>query len=103
MTVDGIDVRGERAVATIDGDLTATNAGQWRTALGDAARNGVRHLVIDLSAAAIVDSAGIGLLLAAHNSLRKNGGQIEITNASADIVGLFQAMRLDKHFSVNGR
>jgi anti-anti-sigma factor len=103
MTADGIEVQGERAVATIDGDLTASNAAHWRSVLGDAARNGVRHLVIDLAGAAIVDSAGIGLILAAHNSLRRSGGQIEISNASSDVVGLFRAMRLDKHFTVSGR
>jgi anti-anti-sigma factor len=103
MTADGIDVQGDRAVATIDGDLTAATAPRWRDSLVQLTKQDIRHLVIDLSTASIVDSSGIGLLLAAHNSIQRRGGQMEVIGASEDLVVLFRTMRLDKHFPVAGR
>jgi anti-anti-sigma factor len=51
----------------------------------------------------VVDSSGIGLLIATHNSLKTKGGSLRVANASPDILNLFKAMRLDRHFTVEGR
>jgi anti-anti-sigma regulatory factor len=50
----------------------------------------------------MVDSSGIGLLISAFNSLRKVGGHLAVIHASADILALFQSMRMHQHFSVSG-
>jgi anti-anti-sigma factor len=103
MTEPGVSRDGERAIVRLDGDLTAATVTRWRPALAVLANDGIRQLIVNLAATTIVDSSGIGLLLAAHNSLARNGGRIEVTNASPDVVGLFRTMRLDKHFSVSQR
>jgi len=63
---------------------------------------GVEELVIDLTDVHMVDSSGIGLLISAHNSLRKAGGRLAVIHASAEILELFQTMRMHQHFSVSG-
>jgi anti-sigma B factor antagonist len=63
---------------------------------------GVRDLVVDLTDIHIVDSSGIGLLISAYNSLRKVGGKLAVIHASADVLELFQTMRMHQHFSVSG-
>jgi anti-anti-sigma factor len=93
----------EPATVAVNGDLTATTVGRWRSVLGDLANAGASYVVLDLAATSVVDSSGIGLLLAAHNSLSRKGGRLAVANASEDIVGLFRAMRLDRHFAVSGR
>lgn len=103
MTAEGTTQEDERAVVTIDGDLVAATVPHWRSLLADLDKRGVRHLVFDLERTTLVDSSGIGLLLAAHNSLTRKGGRIEVTGASPDVAGLFRAMRLDKHFTVSAR
>ena len=50
----------------------------------------------------MVDSAGIGLLISAHNSLKKAGGELAVIHASSDILALFRTMRIHQHFSVSG-
>jgi anti-anti-sigma factor len=50
----------------------------------------------------MVDSSGIGLLISAYNSLRKTGGSLVVIHASADILELFQTMRMHQHFSISG-
>ena len=49
----------------------------------------------------MIDSSGIGLLIASRNSLLDSGGnEIELINTSDEIRGLFTAMRLDHHFTI---
>ena len=57
---------------------------------------------MDLSDVLMVDSCGIGLLIAAHNSLKKVGGRLAVIHASVDTLELFQTMRMHQHFSVSG-
>ena len=57
-------------------------------------------LVIDLSRVELIDSVGIGLLIAAHNSLSKTGERLVLENINPDLAGLLRTMRLDKHFVI---
>jgi anti-anti-sigma regulatory factor len=64
-------------------------------------KSGVLHLTLDLAGARMVDSTGIGLLIAAHNSLKTAGGELKVIHASSDIAALFRTLRIHKHFSVS--
>jgi anti-anti-sigma regulatory factor len=63
---------------------------------------GTVHLTLDLAGTRMVDSTGIGLLISAHNSLKKAGGDLTVIHASKDILDLFWTMRIHQHFSVSG-
>ena len=41
---------------------------------------GARELVFDLASTAMLDSSGMGLLIAAANSLAPHGGKVRVTN-----------------------
>jgi len=84
------------------GDVVAASATGLRTAMRGVVGSGARLLVMDLVNARMVDSTGIGLLLAAHNSLRKGGGRLAVIHASKEILDLFTTMRLHQHFNVSG-
>jgi anti-anti-sigma factor len=64
---------------------------------------GVTELVFDLANVPLVDSLGIGLLIMCHNSLQRLGGRMEVINACQDLLDEFRPMRLDRHFSVQGK
>ena len=49
-------------------------------------------LTIDLSRVELIDSVGIGLLIAAHNSLAKGGGRLALENVNPDLTGLLRTM-----------
>lgn len=83
-------------------DLVTANLPALRQQMRDLVASGTSRLVVDLRSVAMVDSAGIGLLIAAHNSLKKAGGELAVTNASKDILDLFRTMRIHQHFSVSG-
>jgi anti-anti-sigma factor len=90
-------------IATIDpeGDLVAAKLPVLRSRLRALVNLGILHLTMDLSGTTMVDSAGIGLLIATHNSLKKVGGELTVIHASKDILDLFRTMRINQHFSVS--
>jgi anti-anti-sigma factor len=96
-------VSSEEHFATIDpeGDLVAAKLPILRSRLRAMVSLGILHLTMDLAGTKMVDSAGIGLLIAAHNSLKKAGGELTVIHASKDILDLFRTMRINQHFSVS--
>jgi anti-anti-sigma factor len=59
-----------------------------------------KELRLDLSGTAMMDSVGIGVLIATHNSMKKIGGRLVIAGASENIAKLFKSMRLDQHLTL---
>ena len=81
------------------GDIVASVCGQLKDELLEICHTGVKRLVIDLSQTKMIDSSGLGLLISTRNSLaQENNGEVEIANASEELLQLFKIMRLDSHF-----
>ncbi len=93
---------GCKARVVPSGNVVASVAQPFKPKLKDLVHDGVNMIEFDLSRSTIVDSVGIGLFVAAHNSVQKAGGTISIVNASADLLHLFKVLRLDQRFSVTG-
>jgi anti-anti-sigma factor len=89
------------AVVQPEGDLVAARLPALRSKLQAMLAAGTVHLTLDLAGARMVDSAGIGLLISAHNSLKKVGGGLTVIHASKDILDLFRTLRIHQHFSVS--
>jgi len=88
------------ATLHLQGDLVAATVATLRPQLRTLVQEGIKELVFDLAATTMVDSSGIGLLMAAHNSMSRAGGSIRVVHASPEIQELFQSMRLNQHFAV---
>jgi anti-anti-sigma factor len=95
---DGASLR-----VALQGGLMATEAMQLRPQLLQALTGDVKGVVFDLTECDLIDSSGIGLLVATHNSLAKAGGQLTLTGVSEQLRALFRAMRLDRRFAIEGR
>lgn len=91
---------GDRQVLAAGTSIGAAEVEALRERLKALIQGGARHLVLDMEAVEIIDSMGIGLLVAAHNSMRGAGGVFEVVNASSDVFNLLRTMRLDKHFDI---
>jgi anti-anti-sigma factor len=90
------------AVVHPEGDLVAAALPALRSRLREMTAAGVRHLTVDLAGVKFVDSSGIGLLVSAHNTLKRAGGDLTVIHASNDILDLFRTMRIHQHFNVSG-
>jgi anti-sigma B factor antagonist len=80
--------------------LTLATAQSLRPQLQQHVNDGAREVVIDLSGCSVVDSSGLGLLVATHNSLAQVGGRLVVSGVSTEILNLLRITRLDKHFTV---
>jgi len=90
----------EAVVVQPPGDVVAAFVPELRQTLRDAVARGVREMVLDLANTQMLDSSGIGLLVAAHNSLRKAGGRLSVIHASQEIAELLRTMRIHQHIQV---
>jgi len=82
--------------------IVAATLPELRQKMREIVDEGVRELVVDLDGVRMVDSSGIGLLMAAHNTMSKVGGELAVIRASADLLALFQAMRMHQYFTITG-
>lgn len=101
MATASLDRAGESLTVAPQGILNLALANDLRGEIKDHVAQGARQVVFNLANTTGVDSSGIGLLIAVHNTLQKAGGKLKVTNASADVRRLLAAMRLDRHFEVD--
>jgi anti-anti-sigma factor len=94
---------GNKVAVAFDGDLTASGVPDLKAALQKALEDGALEVEFDLSKASVIDSTGIGILIAAYNSLAKRNGTVRLIIGSDDIFRMFQSMRLEKRLCVSKR
>ncbi len=81
-------------------DLVAANVQPAKEELRSLVAGSSGEFIVDLSTVAMVDSKGLGLLIAAINSLETAGRGLRIRGANADLCELFHLMRLDHHMTI---
>lgn len=82
------------------GDLTASVVPDIQPALKRELEAGADDVEFDLGSTAALDSSGIGLLIAASNSLARSKGRLRVVQVSPDIHKLLETMRLVKRLNV---
>ena len=95
-----ISIKDGCTVLTPAGEIVASVADELRTRCKEIMQRLTGPLVIDLARVELVDSVGIGLLIAVHNTLSKKGERLILAHVSPDLATLLRTMRLDKHFSI---
>jgi anti-anti-sigma factor len=89
-----------KTVITPTGSLSAGTATAIRAELKSLVDVGNRDLTLDLADVQMVDSIGLSVLFAAHNSLKKNGGKLTLVNTSKGLRSLFTRTGLNRHVSI---
>lgn len=87
----------------LSGDLTASSVPELQAALKAQVQLGSAEIVFDFAKTVILDSSGIGLLIATSNTLGRTNGRLRIMNVSPDILQLLQSMRLTSRLNASGR
>lgn len=88
---------------SIDGGFTAVLVPELQQVLKQEVEGGTRLLTVDLADTHMVDSSGIGLLIAASNTLAQKSGKLAVVNVSPEILRLLRSMRLVPRLNVSGR
>jgi serine/threonine-protein kinase RsbW len=98
-----IEQNDQQGSIRLTGDLTAVLVPDLQAGLKEVLNKGARDLTFDLAGTTMLDSSGMGLLIAAANTLASKGGKIRVTNVSPDIFRLLQSMRLTARLNVSAR
>ena len=81
-------------------DVVASMAEDFKNELLAAINESERDFYIDLTGVEMVDSVGIGVIIAAHNTLNQADRDLKVINVIKDVYGLFTTMRLNRRFTV---
>ena len=93
---------GDQTIIKPGTDVVASMADAFKGELLDAINDSQGTVVIDLDGVEMVDSVGIGVIIASHNTLSQSGRLLKVVNVSKDIFDLFATMRLNRRFTVEG-
>ena len=83
-------------------DLVASMAEEFKNELLSAINESSSEIVMDLAGVDRVDSVGIGVIIATHNTLTQAERKLSVINVAKDVYGLFTTMRLNRRFTVDG-
>src|SRR4051812_638591 len=95
--MDGIEItrKNGRARVALREKLTGRDIPTLQPALKAEIAAGAGGFDFDLAQTASLDSSGLGILLAAGNSLNPSQGAVRLLNVSPDILNLLRGMKLD--------
>lgn len=94
--------QGDQAIVKPGMDVVASMADDFKADLLSVINDSSGEVVIDLDGVEMVDSVGIGVIIAAHNTLNQAGRKLKVINVTKDVYGLFTTMRLNRRFTVEG-
>ena len=91
-------VRREAGVTVVAApeEIDVTKAGLLRTALLTACSNGDRTVVVDLSGTHFCDSAGLNVLVRAHQQSEAQGCEVRLVMSEPDILRIFMVTGIDQ-------
>jgi anti-anti-sigma factor len=95
-----ITTKGDVAVGSIKGDLTAVNGGSVEDAYQGMTRDGVRKILFLFGKDCYINSGGIAILIGIASASRKNGQAIRIAGLSEHFRKIFHMMGLTKYVAI---
>ena len=83
-------------VVTAPEEIDVTNATRLRSVLLEAATAGYATLVVDMSQTQFCDSAGLNVLVRAHQRAQAQGGEVRLVITGADVRRIFTVTGIDR-------
>ena len=77
-------------------EIDITTAGLLRTTLLAAGADGRRTLVVDMSGTHFCDSAGLNVLVRAHQRAEAGGSEVRLVMSGADVLRIFVVTGIDR-------
>jgi anti-sigma B factor antagonist len=81
-------------------ELNAVNSPAFRDQARAALKDGVTDLHINLSQTRMVDSSGLGTLIALHKTMATRGGVVRILQPTAMVLQILELTRLHRVFEI---
>jgi anti-sigma B factor antagonist len=100
----GIDIDSthpDHTVISVEGEVDVYTAPLLRQRLVELIDSGTSKVVVNLEPVAFLDSTGLGVLVAALNRLRRQGGDLELICTQPRILRVFEITGLTKVFTIH--
>ena len=96
------EMNGKIAVIEIKGSLVGDGeTDKFRTNVQDFIEQGNKCLIVDLGKVNYVNSSGIGALISAYTSYKKNGGEVKLSGINNNVLNLLAVTKLIDIFEVS--
>ncbi len=91
-----------KGVIAVTGSMTAATVIEFRDELASWRQQepDVRDFVLDLADVDLLDSAGIGVLMATLKRVTEHGGDMKIANLQSEPTAVFETTRANKVFEI---
>ncbi len=89
---------GDDTTLAIDGTLDAVTAPDLRSVVDQLVNDKKKSVVLELSNLRLIDSSGVGVIVALFKRIRANGGQVKILGLRDQPRAIFRLLRLDRVF-----
>jgi anti-anti-sigma factor len=96
----GVECSRVQLVLSLSGELDLASAPLLQEHLLEAAQSDVSEVVVDLEHATYIDSAGLGVLVSAHNRLMARGGNLVICSPTPRSMKLFEIAGLSSYLNI---
>jgi len=86
---------------TPETDIVGSTTYELKQKFADLTKEGQVQITLNLTNVSMIDSLGIGLLVATRNAVRQAEGEFVIINLSDDLTQLFSNMRILEFLNVS--
>lgn len=94
-------IENEKALAiNLSGELDTVTAELLRELLNSLLQKEKKQVVIDLSGISFINSSGLGALVSASLSFRRDGGRIVLSGIQGMVSRVFELTRMNRAFEV---
>ena len=90
-----------RLVLKLGGQLDALSAPELRPTISKIAEEKHPTIEVDLSDLELIDSSGVGAILALYKHCKKLGSKMKVTGAKDQPLAIFKLLRMDKVFQMS--
>ena len=91
-----VEVVSDVPVVTAPEEIDVTNAARLRSVLLETSASGNATLVVDMSQTRFCDSAGLNVLVRAHQRAEAQGGEVRLVISTADVRRIFTVTGIDR-------
>jgi len=89
---------GVETTLSVEGTLDAVTAPELRSVVDELVNEQRQSVTLDLSALRLIDSSGVGVIVALFKRIRAVGGQVKIVGLRDQPKAIFRLLRLDRVF-----
>jgi anti-sigma B factor antagonist len=89
---------GDETVLKIEGQLDAVTVPDLRPTLDALVAEKRKRIVVDLSFLRLIDSSGVGAIVALFKRVRAQGGEVTVSGLRDQPLAIFRLLRLDRVF-----